>query len=67
MSNGELGDSEGERRRIEMACAGRTVVSLRRWERGFRKTEGIEWERVGHRLVGGSYLPILFDQSDVVC
>ena len=31
-----------------------------------REREGIEWERVGHMFVGGSYLPFSSDQSDLM-
>lgn len=56
MNSGKLGESEGARRRMEMGCGGREVVSLSRWGRGFMIGEGMEWVRVGDKFVGGSYL-----------
>ena len=40
-----------------MCCGEKAVVSFKRWKRGLREREGIEWDKVGHRFVGGSYLP----------
>jgi hypothetical protein len=56
MNSWELGDSDGERRRIDMGCGRRAVVSFRRWGMGLRDRDGIECDRVGDNSVGGSYL-----------
>ena len=42
MNSGELGDSEGARRRMEMAKGDREVVKENKWGRGFMMFEGIE-------------------------
>jgi hypothetical protein len=56
MNSWKLGDSDGERRRIDMGWGRRAVVSFRRCRRGLKDRDGIECDRVGDRFVGGSYL-----------
>ncbi len=52
----ELGDSTGERRRIDIGNGVSVRASLNRWASGFSRAEGIECESEGVRAVGGSYL-----------
>jgi hypothetical protein len=56
MNSWELGDSDSERSRIDIGCGRREVVSFRRWGIGLRYKDGIESERVGVKMLGGSYL-----------
>lgn len=52
----ELGDSAGESRRIEVVSGVSVDASLNKCARGFSDLDGMEWESVGVRDVGGSYL-----------
>lgn len=51
----ELGDSDGVRRRIEIVPGTKLVVNVKRCISGLR-ADGTEWVKVGHSVVGGSYL-----------
>ena len=50
----ELGDSAGERRRIESVSGARELASFKTCGIGLAKGDGIEWESVGANAVGGS-------------
>lgn len=50
----ELGDSAGERRRIDMVNGNSEVVSEKSWGMGFRVDDGMECDIVGESAVGGS-------------
>ena len=56
MNDPELGESEGESKRMDMVNGRRHVVSLNICASGFRLEDEIEWESVGEKLVGVSYL-----------
>ena len=53
---GELGDSEGERRRMERVDGIKDVVRVKICWRGLSLSDGIECVRVGDKVVGWSYL-----------
>ena len=50
----ELGDSDGESRRIDIACGARALASLKTCGSGLANCDGMEWEGVGANAVGGS-------------
>lgn len=52
----ELGDVEGARRRIESESGASVLANLKICGKGFSLEEAMEWESVGERGVGGSYL-----------
>lgn len=54
--SGELGDSDGESRRMEIDGRERDDVSWKRCGRGLKAVDGIECDSVGASGVGGSYL-----------
>jgi hypothetical protein len=54
-NDGELGDSAGGRRRIDMVNGWRVLVNENTWGSGF-SDDGMECDSVGDRAVGGSYL-----------
>jgi hypothetical protein len=56
MNDGELGDSEGERRRMETVEGSREVVRVNKCRIGLKMGDGIEWVSVGDNDVGESYL-----------
>lgn len=58
MKSWEPGDSEGFKRRIDICADDIDVPRENIWERGLNILEGIEWDNVGLRIVGGSYLLI---------
>ena len=52
---GELGDSSGGRRRIDMVSGWTVFARENTWDSGF-SFEGMERDSVGDSAVGGSYL-----------
>jgi hypothetical protein len=55
MNEGELGDSAGGRRRIDIDNGWIVFARENTWDSGF-SDEGMECDSVGDRSVGGSYL-----------
>lgn len=56
IKSGELGDSDGTSRRMEMVGGTMDEASENKWGMGLRDKDGIESVGVGVILVGGSYL-----------
>ena len=54
-NDGELGDSVGGRRRIDIVNGLRAVAKENAWRSGF-SVDGMECDNVGDKVVGGSYL-----------
>ena len=53
----ELGDSEGESRRMESVSGASEDARVNACRRGLRTLPGMEWESEGAKAVGWSYLP----------
>lgn len=55
-NDGELGDSDGASKRMDIVSGTRDVVSLKMCDKGFMDDDAMERESVGVQFVGGSYL-----------